>query len=281
MNARQRAVKRAFDVVVAAVVLVGTMPLMALIALAVVVESPGPIFYRAERVGFRGRRLRMLKFRKMPPQAKGIGLTLHGDARLTRVGALLAKTRMDELPQFWHVLRGEMSLIGPRPESPEFVARRGEDYDQILRVRPGIAGLSQLAFAEEGGILQPDDPVAHYVTRIFPQKCSIDRFYVRQGSLGMDARILFWTVATVLLREPVAVDRRTGRMTRRRRPSQGSQADVAARRGTRFTATEGSANGSANGSVNGSASDSVNGSAAGVEDAASPQSSRGRAGRTP
>ena len=106
MNARQRAIKRGFDVAVATVVLVGTMPLMALVALAVVIESPGSIFYRAERVGFRGRRLRMLKFRKMPPQAKGIGLTLHGDARLTRIGALMAKTRIDELPQFWHVLRG-------------------------------------------------------------------------------------------------------------------------------------------------------------------------------
>jgi lipopolysaccharide/colanic/teichoic acid biosynthesis glycosyltransferase len=273
MNARQRAVKRAFDVVVAAVVLVVTMPLMALIALAVVVESPGSIFYRAERVGFRGRRLRMLKFRKMPPQAKGIGLTLHGDGRLTRVGALLAKTRLDELPQFWHVLRGEMSLIGPRPESPEFVARRGEDYDEILRVRPGIAGLSQLAFAEEGGILRRDDPVAHYVARIFPQKCSIDRLYVRQGSLGMDVRILLWTVATVVLREPVAVDRQTGRMTRRRRPSQGAEAPVAAGRGPRFAAAARSANGRAH--------DSANGDAAGVEGAASRQPSRGRAGRTP
>jgi lipopolysaccharide/colanic/teichoic acid biosynthesis glycosyltransferase len=263
MNARQRAIKRGFDVVVATVVLVGTMPLMALVALAVVIESPGSIFYRAERVGFRGRPLRMLKFRKMPPQAKGIGLTLHGDARLTRVGALMAKTRIDELPQFWHVLRGEMSLIGPRPESPEFVARRGEDYDEILTVRPGIAGLSQLAFAEEGAILHRADPVAHYVERIFPQKCSIDRLYVRRGSLAMDARILFWTVATVVLREPVAVDRRTGRMCRRRRPAQASQAQaeaqIAARMAPRFASATRPANGSPNGSSNGHA--------AGAEDA--------------
>jgi lipopolysaccharide/colanic/teichoic acid biosynthesis glycosyltransferase len=242
MNARQRAVKRAFDVVVATVVLVGTTPLMALIAIAVVVESRGPIFYRAERVGYRGRRLRMLKFRKMPPEAKGISLTLHGDARLTRIGGVLAKTRMDELPQFWHVLRGEMSLVGPRPESPEFVARRGEDYEEILQVRPGIAGLSQLAFAEEGGILQREDPVGHYVSRIFPQKCSIDRLYVRRGSLRMDARILFWTVATVVLRAPVAVDRKTGALRRRRRPA-AAQAQPAASPRRRFTTTARRSNG--------------------------------------
>jgi lipopolysaccharide/colanic/teichoic acid biosynthesis glycosyltransferase len=218
MNARQRAIKRAFDVVVAATVLVLTLPLMLLVALAVVLESPGPVFYRAERVGYRGRRLRMLKFRKMSNDASGISLTVHGDARLTRIGGLLVKTRIDELPQFWHVLRGEMSLVGPRPESPEFVARRGEDYDEILQVRPGIAGLSQLAFANEGAILRRDDPVAHYLSRILPQKCSIDRLYVRRNSLGMDVRILFWTVATVVLRAPVAVDRTSGGLRRRVRP---------------------------------------------------------------
>jgi lipopolysaccharide/colanic/teichoic acid biosynthesis glycosyltransferase len=183
MNARQRAVKRAFDVVVAAVVLVGTMPLMALIALAVVVESPGSIFYRAERVGFRGRRLRMLKFRKMPPQAKGIGLTLHGDGRLTRVGALLAKTRLDELPQFWHVLRGEMSLIGPRPEEVWLVQRYGETERFRLQMRPGLTGPMQVHGRGE---------------LTFQERLAVEREYVENYNFDKDVRILLRTVSTIL-----------------------------------------------------------------------------------
>src|SRR3954471_14004532 len=92
------------------------LPLLVAIALLVVVDSPGPVFYRAERVGFRGRPLMMLKFRKMHANAAGSALTTANDSRFTRIGALPARTRLDELPQLWHVLRGEMSLVGPRPE---------------------------------------------------------------------------------------------------------------------------------------------------------------------
>ena len=112
------AVKRLIEIVVAAMILLLSAPLVGLLALAIVLESPGGVFYRAERVGFRGKPLRMLKFRKMHREAVGGPLTAHGDGRLTRVGAVLTRTRLDELPQFWHVLRGEMSLIGPRPEDP-------------------------------------------------------------------------------------------------------------------------------------------------------------------
>jgi lipopolysaccharide/colanic/teichoic acid biosynthesis glycosyltransferase len=255
MSVRRRAAKRAIDVVVATVVLIVTLPLMLVIALCVVIESPGPVFYRAERIGLRRRPLWMLKFRKMHADARGLALTVQGDARLTRVGGLLLRLRLDELPQFWHVLRGEMSLIGPRPESPEFVAARPADFDEILSVRPGIAGLSQLAFAAEGEILRRDDPVADYLGRILPQKCAIDRLYVREGTVLMDLKIAFWTAATVLLRAPVSVDRRTGALRRRRRPTEKSEArpegERAADRERRF----------------GSPVRSANGSAAGVEDA--------------
>jgi lipopolysaccharide/colanic/teichoic acid biosynthesis glycosyltransferase len=139
------------------------------------------------------------------------------DARFTRIGRLLARTKIDELPQLWHVLRGEMSLIGPRPEDPGFVAERPEDYDEILRVRPGITGLSQIAFAEESEILCKVDPLSHYRSRIFPQKIRLDRMYSASPSIAMDLRILFWTCAAVLLRRQVAVHRETGRMNLRRR----------------------------------------------------------------
>ena len=211
------AVKRLLDIIVAAVILLLSAPLLGLVALAIVIESPGGVFYRTERVGFRGRTLWMLKFRKMHQDAVGGPLTAHGDRRLTRVGAVLTRTRLDELPQFWHVLRGEMSMIGPRPEDPFFVNCRPDDFAEILKVRPGISGFSQLAFADEHRILSRDDPVGDYIQRILPQKCGLDRLYVCRATLGVDARIALWTVVAVVLRRPVAVHRGGGAMSVRRR----------------------------------------------------------------
>jgi lipopolysaccharide/colanic/teichoic acid biosynthesis glycosyltransferase len=218
-DAQRRALKRAFDVVVAAVVLLVLLPLLLVIALLIVLESPGPVFYRHTRAGFRGRPLRMLKFRKMHPNARGTYLTLSGDERLTRVGAWLARTKLDELPQLWHVLRGEMSLVGPRPESPVCVVRHVEQYDVILSVRPGLTGYTQLAFCREGSILDANDPERHYLTGLLPQKVALDRFYAEHLSLRRDVLILAATIVTLVFRQPVAVNRTTCTVTRRRRPA--------------------------------------------------------------
>jgi lipopolysaccharide/colanic/teichoic acid biosynthesis glycosyltransferase len=110
-----------------------------------------------------------------------------------------------------------MSLVGPRPESPDFVDHFPDDFAEVTRVRPGIVGLSQLAFAEESRILDSGDPVGHYVGRILPQKLSMDRLYAERWSLRLDLQIVFWSVAAVLLRRPVAVDRETGEMGLRKR----------------------------------------------------------------
>jgi lipopolysaccharide/colanic/teichoic acid biosynthesis glycosyltransferase len=209
--------KRGIDVAFSSTVLAVTAPLIALVALLIVADSRGPVFYRASRVGRGGRELRMLKFRKMHHDASGAPLTMAEDARFTRIGGLLARTKLDELPQLWHVLRGEMSLIGPRPEDPRFVAERRAEYEHILTMRPGITGLSQIAFAEESEILDPVDPMAHYRSRIFPQKILLDRLYAARPTLWMDFTILFWTAAAVLLRRQVAVHRESGRMNLRRR----------------------------------------------------------------
>ena len=217
-GAARRAIKRTIDIVVAAVVLLISVPVFLIVAVAVVAESPGPVFYRADRVGRGGRRMRMFKFRKMAADAGGPRLTTGDDPRLTRVGAALTRSKLDELPQLINVLRGEMSLVGPRPEDPCFVARRPQDYEGILAVRPGITGLSQIAFADESRILTCDDPVARYLERIFPQKIAIDRAYAERLSIRRDLRILFWTAVTVVLRRPVAVNRETGSMGVRRRP---------------------------------------------------------------
>jgi lipopolysaccharide/colanic/teichoic acid biosynthesis glycosyltransferase len=207
------AFKRGFDVVASGLLLVALAPVLVVVAIMVRLDSPGPSFFRCDRVGYRGRSLRMLKFRKMRCDVGTRPLTLSDDERFTRLGRGLTKYKLDELPQLWHVLRGEMSLVGPRPEGPEFVQRYAEEfYDHILTVRPGIVGLSQLAFAEENRILDPEDPVGHYVDRILPQKVRLDRMYATRRSLLLDARIIFWAVVAVLLRLPVAVDRRSPAM---------------------------------------------------------------------
>ena len=208
---------RMFDIVVAALLLLVLLPLLVVVAIAVRIESPGPAFFRCERVGYRGRPLRMLKLRKMSDRALGVALTTGQDVRLTRLGRRLAKLKIDEIPQLLHVLRGTMSLVGPRPEVAEFVGLHRDSYEEILSVRPGITGLSQIAFAEECRILDPDDPVGHYVNRILPQKVGLDELYVSRRSVAFNLRILLWTAVAVVLRRPVAVHRDTGRMNLRKR----------------------------------------------------------------
>ena len=207
--------KRTLDIVVAASVLLLFAPLFIVIAATIKLESPGGALYRCRRVGRAGRELQMLKFRKMHDGARGPALVQTKDERFTRLGAFLARTKLDELPQLWNVLKGEMSLVGPRPEDPNFVEQHRGAYDAILAVRPGITGLSQLAFARENEVLDPSDPVRHYESRILPQKMQMDRMYAGQRSFSMDLKILWWTLSAVVARREVAVHRDTGRLSRR------------------------------------------------------------------
>jgi lipopolysaccharide/colanic/teichoic acid biosynthesis glycosyltransferase len=208
---------RAFDVVVALLLLAVLLPLMVLVAIAVCVDSAGPAFFRCERVGHRGQRLRMLKIRKMCHHARGPALTTEEDCRFTRIGGLLTRLRIDEIPQLVHVLRGSMSLVGPRPEAPEFVDLHPRDYQEILEVPPGITGLSQLAFCDERRILDPERPVEDYVSRLLPAKVALDKLYADKRSLAFNLRVLYWTVAAVICRRPIAVHRDSGKMNIRRR----------------------------------------------------------------
>jgi lipopolysaccharide/colanic/teichoic acid biosynthesis glycosyltransferase len=210
--------KRAFDILVSLTLLIALLPALLLLAAAIKLDSKGPVFFKVPRVGHRGRPLMMLKFRKMQDAASGGPLTAERDPRLTRIGEALMKTRLDELPQLWDVLRGRMSIVGPRPEDPRFVALHPDDYDFILSVRPGITGLSQLAYAQESGIIDPTRPVEDYIERLVPQKLILDKLYATRSDLRLDLSILYWTIVAVLLRRPVAVSRRTGRMSVRHRP---------------------------------------------------------------
>ena len=209
--------KRLVDLVIAVPVFVALIPLLIVLAILIKLDSRGPILYRCARVGLKGREFSMFKFRKMHRDAAGLALTSASDERFTRFGRFLARRKLDELPQLWNVICGDMSLVGSRPEDPSFVALHPQQYAEILRARPGITGLSQLAFAREGNLLDGPDPLGRYVESLLPQKIAIDRLYVASRSISMDLRILAWTVAAVFGTE-VAVNRRTGRLTIRRRP---------------------------------------------------------------
>jgi lipopolysaccharide/colanic/teichoic acid biosynthesis glycosyltransferase len=209
--------KRIVDIAVSVVVLLVLAPLFVLIAVLIRLDSKGPVLFACDRVGYGWRPLRMLKFRKMWDDAGGSALTLSDDERFTGIGAWLARRKLDELPQFWHVLRGEMNLIGPRPESGVFVSLFEADYDRILAVRPGIFGLSQLAFAREGQVLDRREPAAHYACGILPQKVALDCLYLERQGVALDLRILFWSIVAVVLNREVAVHRENGRLSARRR----------------------------------------------------------------
>jgi lipopolysaccharide/colanic/teichoic acid biosynthesis glycosyltransferase len=217
--------KRTYDIVIALLLLVLLSPLMLLLALAIKLESAGPVLYRSRRVGLGGREFEMLKFRKMHRDAAGPPLTSRNDHRLTRMGSLLGRTKFDELPQLWNVVCGDMSLVGPRPEDPIFVAFYPREYRAILRAKPGITGLSQLAFAKENHILERPEFSGRYVDRLLPAKIETDMLYIDRRSTMVDTNILVWTVRAVLLGVDVAVDRESGRLWVRRRPD--SQRSVA------------------------------------------------------
>jgi lipopolysaccharide/colanic/teichoic acid biosynthesis glycosyltransferase len=211
------AAKRALDIGLAAALLLLIAPIILMVVVAIKIDSPGPVLFRARRVGLRGTEFAMLKFRKMYDGAVGPALTAADDARFTRVGRFLAQTKLDEIPQLVNVLMGEMSLVGPRPEDPSFIELEPDRYRAILGVRPGITGLSQLAFARESEVLDPDDRTGHYVRTIFPQKLVLDTLYATSRSMRMDLAILNWTLVAVVARRHVAVNRMSGRLTHRNR----------------------------------------------------------------
>jgi lipopolysaccharide/colanic/teichoic acid biosynthesis glycosyltransferase len=167
------------------------LPVGLLIAAVVFVDSPGSVFYRATRIGLNGHPFQMLKFRTMKTGSKGPGLSSSFDPRFTPVGRFLARYRLDELPQFWNVVKGDMRVVGPRPEDPDFVRRHKKEYHEILKVAPGITGLTQLVhFLDD---LDTHNPLAHYET-ILPGKISLDVRYVRTQSLAGDILILLRTL---------------------------------------------------------------------------------------
>lgn len=195
--------KRAFDVLASSVGLLVLSPLFLLCMLAVKRSSEGPVFYRAERVGQHGKPFKLFKFRSMVINADQIGpaVTGAGDPRITRVGRFLRSTKLDELPQLLNVLRGEMSFVGPRPESPRYVALYTPEQRRILQVKPGITSLASLTYRHEESILQGGDVEEIYIKKVMPEKLALDMAYIERANLLTDLGIIFRTLAALFRRD--------------------------------------------------------------------------------
>lgn len=193
--------KRVFDLAVSVVALLLLAPLLILIALLVVAGSPGGAFFRQERVGRDGRTFRLVKFRTMRPGSEAHGQLTVGtrDPRITGIGRFLRRSKLDELPQLWNVLVGDMSLVGPRPEVPKYVALYKGEQLQVLRFRPGITGPASIAYIDENEQLAGSaHPERVYVEEIMPAKLELDLRYTRERTFLGDLRILFATIGRIL-----------------------------------------------------------------------------------
>jgi len=182
------------DVSISLVAILTLAPILAAVCLAIRLADGRPLVFRQIRVGKNGDLFQILKFRTMREIVGGPPFTVAGDARVTRIGAVLRKYKLDELPQFANVLRGEMSLIGPRPEVPEYVDPQDEVWQSVLQVRPGITDLATLVFRHEEELLKSaSDPEAFYRSYVLPQKLALNLCYQRTRTLQRDLKLLWMT----------------------------------------------------------------------------------------
>jgi lipopolysaccharide/colanic/teichoic acid biosynthesis glycosyltransferase len=190
--------KRIVDIALSLIVLLVLSPVLAAITLAVWLDSGSPVLFRQPRIGLRFRQFQIAKFRTMRV-AGGAAITVAGDARVTRLGKFLRLAKLDELPQFWNVLRGHMSIVGPRPELPQYVELFRERYRRVLTVRPGITDLASIRYRNEEEILAGSlDPLKEYAERILPAKLDLADEYVSTRTGFKDVSIMLRTAAAIM-----------------------------------------------------------------------------------
>jgi lipopolysaccharide/colanic/teichoic acid biosynthesis glycosyltransferase len=193
-------IKPGVDFSLAGLLLVLLLPFFAVIAMLVALDSEGPVLFRQPRMGRYFRRFTMFKFRTMRWCDSGSMFTLGADVRITRVGRWLRRTKLDELPQLWNVLRGEMSLVGPRPVIPELTREFRAGYRSLLRVRPGLTDPATLKYRNETEMLaRVPDPLQYFKTVVTPDKIRISREYLRDASLTTDMGVIVQTAIALLV----------------------------------------------------------------------------------
>ena len=194
--------KRLFDILGSLLAVLLLSPVLVVIIIAVSSGSPGGPFFRQVRVGREGRHFRLLKFRTMRPGSESHGQITVGerDPRITGIGHVLRRSKLDELPQLMNILWGDMSIVGPRPEVPKYVALYTNEQRAVLEVRPGLSSLASIAYINENEILgRSSDPERTYIEEVMPAKLALDLQYVREQSLWMDLRIIAATVRRILV----------------------------------------------------------------------------------
>jgi lipopolysaccharide/colanic/teichoic acid biosynthesis glycosyltransferase len=195
--------KRVFDLILSIPSIIILSPVFLISALLIKIETPGPVSFNQERIGREGRPFNLYKFRTMVKNASSIGpsVTPANDARITRAGRLLRKFKVDEMLQIFNIVKGDMSVIGPRPELRKYVDEFKDDYREILRIKPGMTDYALIAFRNEEEILSKFDNVEEgYVKEIMPEKIKLYRKYLNEMSLGTDIRIFFGTIMEILRR---------------------------------------------------------------------------------
>lgn len=193
--------KRACDIVVAFLGLSLLLPLLLLVTLLIKLDSPGPIFFRQERIGKGFHPFFIYKFRTMVHDApcKGRSITAGADPRITRLGQILRKTKIDELPQLFNILRGEMSFVGPRPEVPQYVELFRRDYEEILNILPGLTDLASLKYRDEAEVLRhAENPEEEYVRHVLPDKIRLAKEYLSRSSFFFDLTLIFKTLLALV-----------------------------------------------------------------------------------
>ena len=194
--------KRLFDLLLSSLGLLALAPLLLLIALLIKLDSPGPVMFRQERVGRYGQPFRIHKFRTMrhEPAGQGLQITVGADRRITRVGGFLRVSKLDELPQLLDVWLGDMSLLGPRPEVPRYVAHYPADVrDKVLSVRPGITDIASIEYRDESVVLaRAADPEHAYIHEVLPHKLALAAQYVDRSSVGLDLWLIWRTLVAIV-----------------------------------------------------------------------------------
>ena len=197
MNIFNRVIKRIFDIVASGLGIIVLSPILIVIALIIKKESDGPVFFKQIRVGEKGKNFEILKYRTMVVDAEKLGrqITVGNDNRITKIGGFLRKYKLDELPQLINVFKGDMSLVGPRPEVPRYVEMYNEEQRKVLDVKPGITDLASIRYRDENELLgTAEDPDDMYINTIMPDKLALNLEYINKSNVFFDIYIILKTI---------------------------------------------------------------------------------------